>query len=72
MELRLGMPFTADKVITMNVTPHLSMRDAGYEVATAGGLSVHGLWFYKNGERVPAKDVGIPSGSFWYYGVFLV
>ena len=70
--LRIGMPFTADKVISMNATPHVSMRNEGWEVATTGGLSVHEVHFYKNGVHVPASEVVLNGGSFWYSGVFLV
>ncbi len=71
-DLIVGMDFTAAKVISMTVTPHVSMRNAGYEVATTGGLSSHAVVFYKNGVKVNAEDVVIEEGSFWFSGIFLV
>lgn len=70
--LRVSMSFEASKVITMMAIPHASMKNVGIDVATAGGLHIHGVAFYKNGTRIDAQDVIIDEGSFWFGGLFLI
>lgn len=47
-DLRVIMPFTAKKVVSMNVSPHLSMQSMGYRCATTGGDTIHAIAFIRD------------------------
>lgn len=71
-ELRIIMSFTAKKVVTVSVQPHVSLLQEGYTCATTGGLNVHAIVFFKNGVKVNAEDVIVNGGSLWLNGTFLI